>query len=225
MTTLGGGSAEAPKLRKKCVKNNTRKNNYLFIDEVQLCNSFEKALNSLHATEKYDIYVTGANAFLLSSDLATLFTGRTFEIQVFPFSFAEYVKYYKPKNPEASFDAYLKEGGMAGAFLYKTENEKFRYVNEDVFSTLVIRDIVKKYKIRNKIFLEKLIDFLMDNVGNISSTRNIAKAITAAGDTTNHKTIGSYIDYLCKAFAFYKIRRYDIRGMQPRLTAEFATRN
>ncbi len=169
-------------------------------------------MNSLHATEKYDIYVTGSNAFLLSSDLATLFTGRTFEIQVFPFSFAEYVKYYKPKNPEASFDAYLKEGGMAGAFLYKTENEKFRYVNEDVFNTLVIRDIVKKYKIRNKVFLEKLIDFLMDNVGNISSTRNIAKAITAAGDTTNHKTIGSYIDYLCKAFAFYKIRRYDIRG-------------
>ena len=158
-------SVEAPKLRKKCVKNNTRKNNYLFIDEVQLCNSFEKALNSLHATEKYDIYVTGSNAFLLSSDLATLFTGRTFEIQVFPFSFAEYVKYYKPKNPEASFDAYLKEGGMAGAFLYKTENEKFRYVNEDVFNTLVIRDIVKKYKIRNKVFLEKLIDFLMDNVG------------------------------------------------------------
>ena len=189
-----------------------RKNNYLFIDEVQLCNSFEKALNSLHATEKYDIYVTGSNAFLLSSDLATLFTGRTFEIQVFPFSFAEYVKYYKPKNPEASFDAYLKEGGMAGAFLYKTENEKFRYVNEEVFNTLVIRDIVKKYKIRNKVFLEKLIDFLMDNVGNITSTRNIAKAITAAGDTTNHKTIGSYIDYLCKAFAFYKIRRYDIRG-------------
>ena len=159
-------------MRKKCVKNNTRKNNYLFIDEVQLCNSFEKALNSLHATEK-------------------------------------------SKNPEASFDAYLKEGGMAGAFLYKTENEKFRYVNEDVFNTLVIRDIVKKYKIRNKVFLENLIDFLMDNVGNITSTRNIAKAITAAGDTTNHKTIGSYIDYLCKTFAFYKIRRYDIAECSP----------
>jgi predicted AAA+ superfamily ATPase len=136
------------------VKNNTRKNNYLFIDEVQLCNSFEKALNSLHATEKYDIYVTGSKAFLLRSDLATLFTGRTFEIQVFPFSFAEYVKYYKPKNPEASFDAYLKEGGMAGAFLYKTGNEKFRYVNEDVFSTLVIRDIVKNTRFETRFFLK-----------------------------------------------------------------------
>ena len=164
------GMRRGAQVEEKCVKNNTRKNNYLFIDEVQLCNSFEKALNSLHATEKYDIYVTGSNAFLLSSDLATLFTGRTFEIQVFPFSFAEYVKYYKPKNPEASFDAYLKEGGMAGAFLYKTENEKFRYVNEDVFSTLVIRDIVKKYKIRNKVFLEKLIDFEAT-----TSSRNIPK--------------------------------------------------
>lgn len=189
-----------------------KKTNYLFIDEVQLCDSFEKALNSLHATEKFDIYVTGSNAFLLSSDLATLFTGRTFEIPVFPFSFAEYTKYYKPKKMEDSFESYLKEGGMAGSFLYKTESEKFRYVNEDVFNTLVIRDIVKKYKIRNKVFLEKLIDFLMDNVGNITSIRNVAKTISTSGDKTNHKTIGSYIDYLCKAFAFYKIRRFDIRG-------------
>lgn len=129
---------------------------------------------------------------------------------------------YKPKKTNYlfidevqlcdSFESYLKEGGMAGSFLYKTESEKFRYVNEDVFNTLVIRDIVKKYKIRNKVFLEKLIDFLMDNVGNITSIRNVAKTISATGDKTNHKTIGSYIDYLCKAFAFYKIRRFDIRG-------------
>lgn len=189
-----------------------KKNNYLLIDEVQLCESFEKALNSLHASEKYDIYVTGSNAFLLSSDLATLFTERTFEIQIFPFSFAEYTRYYKPKNIDASFDAYVKEGGMAGSYLYKMENEKFRYIGEDVFNTLVVRDIVQKYKIRNKVFIEKLIDFLMDNVGNITSTRNIAKTISAVGDATNHKTIGAYIDYLCKAFAFYKVRRYDIRG-------------
>ena len=171
-----------------------KKTNYLFIDEVQLCDSFEKALNSLHATEKFDIYVTGSNAFLLSSDLATLFTGRTFEIPVFPFSFAEYTKYYKPKKMEDSFESYLKEGGMAGSFLYKTESEKFRYVNEDVFNTLVIRDIVKKYKLE----LVKQTESDMDDWYHIT----IHQLVKVCRD----------IDYLCKAFAFYKIRRFDIRG-------------
>lgn len=188
------------------------KNNCLFIDEVQLCGSFEKALNSLHATEKYDIYVTGSNAFLLSSDLATLFTGRTFEIRIFPFSFAEYAIYYKAKNPEALFDRYVREGGMAGSFLYKTENEKYDYIRDDVFNALIVRDIISKYKIRNKPFLEKLMDFLMDNVGNISSVRNMSKTLDASGNYTNNKTIGCYVEYLCRAFAFYRVRRYDIRG-------------
>src|SRR5574344_2353007 len=145
------------------------KSNYLFVDEVQMCPQFELTINSLHSSEKYDIYVTGSNAFLLSSDLATLFTGRTYEIEVFPFSFAEYAIYYKAKNPEALFDRYVREGGMAGSFLYKTENEKYDYIRDDVFNALIVRDIISKYKIRNKPFLEKLMDFLMDNVGNISS--------------------------------------------------------
>jgi Predicted ATPase (AAA+ superfamily) len=103
------------------VKSNYKKNaiNYLFVDEVQMCDDFEKAINSLHASEKYDIYITGSNAFLLSSDLATLFTGRTFEIEVFPFSFKEYVKYYDLTNLYEAYNKYLQEGGMAGSYVYK----------------------------------------------------------------------------------------------------------
>ena len=99
-------------------------NNYLLIDEIQMCPSFEKAINSLQTKEKYDIYVTGSNAFLQSSDLATLFVGRTYEVRIFPFSFKEYLAYYPNENTYAALSQYITEGGMAGSYLYKNETQK-----------------------------------------------------------------------------------------------------
>lgn len=187
------------------------KSNFVLIDEVQLCSGFEIAVNNLHALEKYDIYLTGSNAFLLSSDLATLFTGRTFEIKVYPFSFKEYLEYFEYTDIYAAFDRYLKEGGMAGSYLYQDIESKYDYI-ADVFDTLIVRDIRQKYKIRNPILMDRIVDYLMDNVANLTSTRSIAGALTSAGDSINHKTIGNYLQYLCNAFAFYKIRRYDVIG-------------
>ena len=185
--------------------------NYLLIDEVQLCTDFEKVINSFHASEKYDIYITGSNAFLLSSDLATLFIGRVFQIKVFPFSFLEYQKYFKNADPENAFDSYVKEGGMSGSFVYKSTEEKYAYI-KDVFDTLITRDIVQKYKIKNELLLNKLNDFMLDNISSEVSVRKIADTLTSNQEKTNDKTIGSYLNYLCNAFAFYKVRRYDIRG-------------
>ena len=185
--------------------------NFVLIDEVQMCPNFELAINNIHALEKFDIYITGSNAFLLSSDLATLFTGRTFEIKVFPFSFKEFLKYYGLNDNYAAFDRYLKEGGMAGSYLYKDQEAKYDYV-ADVFDTLIVRDIKQKYKIRNPILMNRIVDFLMDNVSNLTSARNIADSLTNQKDKINHKTVGNYIEYLCNAFAFYKMRRYDIQG-------------
>ncbi len=187
------------------------KDNFVFIDEVQMCNGFEKAINGLHVTEKFDIYITGSNAFLLSSDLATLFTGRTFEIKVYPFSFNEYVQYFELQDKHDAFDRYMMEGGMAGSYLYKDQESKYDYI-EEVFDTLIVRDIRKKYKIKSIQLMDKIVDFLMDNISNLSSARSIANTLTNANEKTNHNTISTYMQYLCNAFAFYRIRRYDIKG-------------
>ena len=187
------------------------KNNFVLIDEVQMCNGFERTINSLHASEKYDIYVTGSNAFLLSSDLATLFTGRTFEIEIFPFSFEEYLKYYQYKDIDLAFDKFVLDGGMAGSYLYENEEKRYNYIL-DVYKTLIVRDINEKYNIKNNELLDNLTNFMMDNISNITSVRNITNSLNKFDNTLNHKTIGSYIQYLCNAFLFYKVKRYDIQG-------------
>lgn len=187
------------------------KENFVLIDEVQMCPNFELTINSIHASEQYDIYITGSNAFLLSSDLATLFTGRTIEIKVFPFSFSEYLKYYSYTDVYSAFDKYIKEGGMAGSYVYKDEEQRYDYV-KNVFETLIVRDIHTKYKIRNNTLMDRIVDFLMDNISNLTSARNIADTLNSNKDKINHKTVGNYLTYLCNAFAFYKFRRYDIKG-------------
>ncbi len=187
------------------------KNNFVLIDEVQMCKGFERTINSLHASEKYDIYITGSNAFLLSSDLATLFTGRTFEIEIFPFSFEEYLKYYQYKDIDLAFDKFVLDGGMAGSYLYDNEEKRYNYIL-DVYRTLIVRDINEKYNIKNNELLDNLTNFMMDNISNITSVRNITNSLNKFDNTLNHKTIGSYIQYLCNAFLFYKVKRYDIQG-------------
>ncbi len=186
--------------------------NVLMIDEVQLCNKFELAINSFHNSRKYDIYITGSNAFLLSSDMATLFTGRFIEISVYPFSFFEYCNYFDIKqNFEEELENYLKEGGLAGSYLYKDENDKLTYI-KDVYNTLVKRDLVDKYNITEIALLDTLTEFLMDNISNLTTTSKITNMLRNNKVKTNHVTIGNYIKYLCNAFMFYKVKRYDIKG-------------
>ena len=187
------------------------KENYLLIDEVQLCNGFEEVINSLHAEEKFNIYITGSNAFLLSSDLATLFGGRVFEIKLYPFSFKEYVDYYKLEGLDKGFDEYVIDGGMPGSYLYKNDHDRLEYV-KSVFETTIIKDIVAKYKIENVDLLKMITSFLMDNLGSKTSIRNIANKLTTSTYKTNDKTVGAYLDYLCKSFLFYPLQRFDIKG-------------
>ena len=186
-------------------------NNFLLIDEVQMCEGFELAINSFHAEEKFDIYLTGSNAFLLSSDLATLFTGRSFEIEIFPFSFKEFVDYYEYDDYDKAFDKYVREGGMAGSYLYNTEKEKYSYV-DNVYNTLITRDIKKKYNIKNSEIFDNVNNFLTDNISNLTSSNSITDYLNKNKMKVSYKTINNYINYLCNAFAFYKIERFDIKG-------------
>ena len=184
--------------------------NFVCIDEIQMCTDFEKTINSLHASEKYDIYITWSNAFLLSSDLATLFTWRTFEINIYPFSFKEFLKYYEYEDLQEAFDKYLLQWWMAGSYIYQTDKEKYKYISW-VHDTLLIRDIINRYKLQYKGLLENLNNYLMDNISNITSSWKIVNDLASKWVTTNHSTIESYLSYLCNAFLYYKIKRYDIQ--------------
>ena len=176
------------------------KTNYLFVDEVQMCPKFELAINSLYSKGKYDIYVIGSNAFLLSADLATLFTGRYIEIHVFPFSFQEYCKYNEEINDkEKLFEDYCVKGGLAGSYAYKTEQDRVNYIKE-FYETIVTRDLVQKYTLPDTLVLQKLSEFLMDNISNLTSPNKVSQLLTANNTVTNHVTVGRYIKYLCNAF-------------------------
>lgn len=188
------------------------KMNYLFVDEVQMCPKFELAINSLYSKGKYDIYVTGSNAFLLSADLATLFTGRYIEIHVFPFSFQEYCEYYSDvSDKDKLFDEYSFKGGLAGSYLYQNDRDMVTYIKE-VYETIVTRDLVQKYALPDTTVLQRLSEFLMDNISNLTSPNKVSQLLTANNVSTSHVTVRKYIKYLCNAFVFYDIKRYDIRG-------------
>ena len=188
--------------------------NYLFIDEVQMCPKFELVINSLHEERnvRYDIYLTGSNAFLLSSDLTTLFTGRHHEIKTYPFSFREFRRYFlAEKDIDRAFDRYVIEGGLSGSYLYKDESARVGYVRE-VYQTILRRDIVQRFKLPDSRVLERLAEFLMDNIGNVTSANNVSSSLVADHVPTNHVTIGNYLGHLADAYLFHELKRYDVRG-------------
>ena len=194
--------------------------NYLFIDEVQLCPKFELVVNSVHNAGKHDIYITGSNAFLLSSDLSTLFTGRFIELKVYPFSFKEFKEYYSDVTDiETLYDDYVIKGGLAGSYIYKNEIDRTGYL-KDVYDTIINKDLASKYNLPDTLVLDHLSEFMMDNISNQTSPNRISGELTNNEMSTNHVTIGKYIKYLCNAFMFYDIKRYDIKDREYLQTAD-----
>ncbi|HOY31823.1 MAG TPA: ATP-binding protein [Bacteroidales bacterium] len=198
----------------KHLKKNTT--NYVFIDEVQNVPEFEKLLEGLFVQPNIDLYITGSNAFLLSSELATLLTGRAYEINVLPFSFAEFLEFTgKSANPDRAFAEYMHIGGFPEAVRLSADGNHFanEYL-QMVFKNIFNNDISKRHAIYGEESYQEVVNFLIDSVGSSVSAGNISKVLTANKKKIDNKTVSKYIDTLVEAYLFYKVNRYDIKGKQ-----------
>ncbi len=198
------------------IKNLLQENitNYVFIDEIQNIPEFEKLLEGLFVTPNIDLYVTGSNAYLLSSELATLLTGRAFEINILPFSFSEYLEFTgKTSNPDRAFAEYMRIGGFPEAVGLSEAGENLAYEYlKTVFQNIYENDIQKRHTIYYETSYNEVVNFLIDCVGSSISAGNIAKILTANGKKIDNKTVSKYIDTLVESYLFYKVNRYDIKG-------------
>jgi predicted AAA+ superfamily ATPase len=206
------------------IQNLLQKNvtNYIFIDEIQNIPEFEKLLEGLFVTPNVDLYVTGSNAYLLSSELATLLTGRAFEINILPFSFVEYLEFTgKNSNPDRAFADYMRTGGFPEAVGLAESGENFAYEYlKTVFQNIYENDIQKRHTIYYEISYNEVVNFLIDSIGSSISARNIAGVLTANGKKIDNKTVSKYIDTLVESYLFYKVNRYDIKGKMHLATQE-----
>ena len=187
---------------------------YLLLDEIQEVVHWEKAVNSFLVDFNVDIYITGSNAWLLSSELSTLLSGRYVEIKMLPLSFKEYMDFIKePSNDrEKDFQSYLRYGGLPPIIELNNNFDMIQPFLSGIYNTVLMKDIVQRNTVRDPAMLDNLVRFLADNVGNSISTKKISDYLTSAGRKTTPATIDNYLQMLEKAFIFYKVNRYDIKG-------------
>ena len=195
---------------------------YLLFDEIQKVKNWEVSLNSYRVDLDCDIYITGSNSQLLSGELATLISGRYISINMLPFSFKELIQYYNEINVDIDdnqlFEHYLSYGGFPGVLNYENE-EKEKYLH-DLYSTIVLNDILRKNKIKDIDLLERLMEFMISNIGQIFSANSISKYIKNERRKTSPHTIINYMDYARNAFIFYQIKREDIKQKRKLLIAD-----
>lgn len=203
------------------------KQNYIFLDEIQNIPSFERLVDGLFATENTDVYVTGSNAYLLSSELATLLSGRYVEISILPFSFKEYLSARKIDisnkylNYEALFFDYVNETSLPkGTEIREEGMDKILEYLEAIYTTIVEKDITQRHQINDKRAFSNIVKFMASNIGSALSPNNISKILKNDGQTIHHSTVEKYLDYLIESFVFYKVNRFDLKGRKQLATQE-----
>lgn len=193
-------------------KHKKDRNNYLLIDEVQEINDFEKALRSILNEGGTDIYCTGSNAHILSGELATMLSGRYIQIEVHSLSFNEFLFFHKLKKNQKALDKYLKFGGLPFLIHLHDEDEVIKDYLRNIYQTIIFKDVVSRYNIRDVSFLQNLIQFLASNTGTTFSATNITKYLKSQNITKSTSVIIDYLSYLCDAFFIHKVKRMDIQG-------------
>lgn len=187
---------------------------YIFFDEIQHVKDFPDIINSLNLKLTVDLYVTGSNAYMLSSEIATLLSGRYVEIAMLPLSFKEYVEGIGgTDNLSQAYMEYVSKSSFPYTLELGTANEVSDYLNA-VYNTIVVKDIMSRNKLSDVMMLESVIRFTADNIGNILSTKRIADLMTADGRKIDQKTVERYLSILCESFFLYEVKRYNIRGKQ-----------
>lgn len=186
--------------------------NYIFIDEIQDIEQFEKALRHYFAKGKYDIYCSGSNAKLLSGELATFLSGRYIEIKIYGLSYREFLKFHKLQNENKSLTKYIKFGGLPYLINLDLTTEIVYPYLMNVYNTIVLKDIVARHQLRDVSFLEKLVKYLSNNVGSIVSARKISDFLKSQKISKSTNIVLNYLHYLVSAFFVFKVSRYDILG-------------
>lgn len=197
--------------------------NYIFIDEVQMVPEFERMLDSLYVKPYTDIYVTGSNAYMLSSDIATILTGRYIEVKMQPLSFGEFVKFFPDgSNIYLLFEQYMRYGGFpeAANMLVQGAEEEIPHYLEAVYDTIMEKDIKKRKNIRNMDDFRRVYLYCLDNIGSITSSNRIANVLNDSYGNVDRKTVGEYLQALVDCFLLYPAERYDIRGKEILRTGE-----
>jgi predicted AAA+ superfamily ATPase len=204
-------------------KTNPFQQNYVFLDEVQLVTDFERLVNGLFVKKHIDLYITGSNAYLLSSELATLLTGRYIAINLHPFSFAEYtLAFSEEKNTDRLFRQFMNNSTFPEAVnLSKTAPELVNDYLQSLYDTVIGKDIIQRHKLRNLNNLHRMIEFLFNSIGSLVSPTNIAEQLNRNSDKkTSHNTVAKIIGYLTESYILYAAPRYDIKGKELLLTNE-----
>lgn len=191
---------------------------YILLDEIQEVDDWEKIINSFRVDLDCDIYVTGSNAKLLSGELATLLAGRYVEIHVYPLSFSEYIKFTendeegKNKSIDKKFADYIRYGGLPGIHQLKWDEKAVMQYLEDIYNSVILKDVVQRNNIRDTALLEAIIHYLMDNIGNTFSAKTVSDFLKSQGRKLSVETVYNYIEALQSAFIINKVKRFDIKG-------------
>lgn len=198
---------------------------YVFLDEVQEVAEWERVVNSLAAHGRADVYITGSNGSLLSSELATYISGRYVTIQVAPLSFGEFVDFWRlqgraAEGVDALFGRYLRSGGFPGLFAAEYSHEQVRSLVTDIYSSIVLRDVMGRVEVRSSELFERVAMFVLDNVGSVLSANRISVFLKSQGKTLTHQTVADYLKALVDAFLLRRVDRYDVRGRAHLATQE-----